>query len=145
MNLRITRIGKKGTLLVGAPRGRHIATLCIGGKKKNIPITARRQHDSICGMGGNFTGNKVANDDSLRMAVHHDDIEHLGAWMHQDRSQGDLPAKRLIGAQKQLLASLASSIKSAGNLRPAKRSIGKQAAVLSRERHALGDALIDDV
>ena len=57
----------------------------------------------------------------------------------------DLPLQRLIGAEQQLLAGLAARIERARNLRAAEGAVGQHAAVFARERHALRDALIDDV
>ena len=55
-----------------------------------------------------------------------------------------LPAKRLIRAEQQLLAGLAAGVKRARNLRAAKGAVGEQAAIFSRKRDALRDALVDD-
>ena len=57
----------------------------------------------------------------------------------------DLPHHRLIGAEQQLLAGLAARVEGPRHLRAAERPVVEQAAVLARERHALRDALIDDV
>ena len=57
----------------------------------------------------------------------------------------DLPLERLVGAEEQLLAGLAAGVERARHLRAAERAVGQQAAVLARERHALRDALVDDV
>ena len=46
---------------------------------------------------------------------------------------------------QQLLAGLAARVEGARDLRAAERSVVEQAAVLARERHALRDALVDDV
>ena len=78
------------------------------------------------------------------MPVDHDEIEHFGLRKHLHGAGGDLPAKRLISAEQELLAGLAARIKRARNLRAAERAIGEQPAVFARERHALLDALVDD-
>ena len=57
----------------------------------------------------------------------------------------DLPLERLVRAEQQLLAGLAARVERARDLRAAERAVGEQAAVLARERHALRDALVDDV
>jgi hypothetical protein len=51
----------------------------------------------------------------------------------------------LVGAEQELLAGLAAGVERAAHLRAAERAVGEQAAVLAGERHALGDALVDDV
>ena len=57
----------------------------------------------------------------------------------------DLPHHRLIGAEQQLLAGLAARVERPRDLRAAERPVVEQPAVLARERHALRDALVDDV
>ena len=53
--------------------------------------------------------------------------------------------ERLIGAEQELLAGLAAGVERARHLRAAEGAVVEQAAVFARERHALGDALVDDV
>ena len=53
--------------------------------------------------------------------------------------------ERLVGAEQQLLTGLAAGVERARHLRAAERPVVEQAAVLAGERHALGDALVDDV
>jgi hypothetical protein len=65
--------------------------------------------------------------------------------VHLDGACFDLSAQRLIGAEQQLLTGLATGVEGAGDLRTSKRSIVEQAAVLTREGHALRHALINDV
>src|SRR5207248_3006595 len=48
-------------------------------------------------------------------------------------------------AGEELLAGLAPGVERARHLRPSERAGVEQAAVLPRERHALGDALVDDL
>ena len=50
MNLRVARIREKRAALIGAPRGRDIAVLRVGGQEKDIAVTARRQHNGIRGV-----------------------------------------------------------------------------------------------
>ena len=57
----------------------------------------------------------------------------------------DLAHQRLVGAEQQLLAGLAARVERARHLRAAEGAVVEQAAVLARERHALRDALVDDV
>ena len=57
----------------------------------------------------------------------------------------DLARERLVGAEQQLLAGLAARVERARHLRAAERAVVEQAAVLAGERHALRDALVDDV
>ena len=57
----------------------------------------------------------------------------------------DLPLQRLVGAEQQLLAGLAAGVEGARHLGAAEGAVVEQAAVLAGERHALRDALVDDV
>ena len=54
-------------------------------------------------------------------------------------------ARGLVGADQQLLTGLATGVEGARDLHPAERAVVEQAAVLAGERHALRDALVDDV
>ena len=57
----------------------------------------------------------------------------------------DLPHHRLVGAEQQLLTGLPARVERAGYLGATERPVVEQPAVLARERHALRDALVDDV
>ena len=57
----------------------------------------------------------------------------------------DLALQRLVGAEQQLLAGLAAGVEGARDLRATEGAVVEQAAVLAGERHALRDALVDDV
>ena len=88
---------------------------------------------------------ETASDDSLGVSVDHDEVEHLGLRKHLHGAGRDLAAKRLITAEQKLLTGLAARVKRARDLRAAKRTVGQQAAIFARKRHALFDALVDDV
>ena len=92
-----------------------------------------------------LAGDQIAGDDAARLAVDDDQVEHLGAGEHGHLAGGDLAHQGLIGAEQQLLAGLAAGIEGPRNLRAAEGAVGQRAAVLAGERHALGDALVDDV
>ena len=65
--------------------------------------------------------------------------------IHLHFAEADLPFERLIGADQKLLARLSARVERAGHLRAAEGPVRQRAAVLARERHALRDALVDDV
>ncbi len=56
----------------------------------------------------------------------------------------DLAGQGLVGAEQELLAGLAAGVERAAHLGAAEAAVVEQAAVLAGERHALGDALVDD-
>src|SRR6267142_3556586 len=145
MNLRVARICEESAFLVSAPRCGHVATFGIGRKEENVSIAARRQDDSISSMRSDFAVDQIASDNSFGMSVDHDELQHFCARKHLHCAQRNLPAKRLISAEEQLLAGLAARVKSARDLRATKRAIRQQTPVLAGERNALGDALVDDV
>ena len=77
--------------------------------------------------------------------VLHDEVEHLGAVVELDVAEVHLAGERLVRAEQQLLAGLAPGVERAAHLRATERAVVEQAAVLAGERHALRDALVDDV
>ena len=79
------------------------------------------------------------------LPVDDDQVEHLAAGEQLHPLLVHLPHQRLVGAEQQLLAGLAARVEGSRDLRAAERAVVEQAAVLARERHALGDALVDDV
>ena len=88
---------------------------------------------------------RFLHDDAARLAVDEDQIEHLAPGEQPDRLRVHLSHQRLVRAEQQLLAGLAARVERARDLRAAERSVVEQAAVFAGERHALRDALIDDV
>src|ERR1700685_4106168 len=96
-------------------------------------------------MGVDLTGDEIARDDAARVTVDDDEIEHLRARIHGDGAGLHLALQSLVGAQQKLLPGLASCIERPRYLRATERAIRQGAAVFTSKRHALRDALIDDV
>src|SRR5262245_47112016 len=90
-------------------------------------------------------GDQIACHDATRLPVDDDQIEHLGPGEHLDLSRCDLTQERLIRSEQKLLSRLAAGVKRTRYLCATERTVREQAAVLPRERHALRDALVDDV
>ncbi len=145
MDLRVARVGKQRSALVGAPDGGHIGALGVGGEIVDVAVSAGAEDDRIGKVGGDRAGDQVARDDAASLAVDDDQVEHLGARMHGDGAGVDLAFKRLVSAEQQLLAGLAASVESARDLGAAERAVGKRAAVFTGEGNSLGYALVDDV
>ena len=145
MDLREARIGEEGAPLVRAPRGRDVAVHRVGGEVVDRSVAARREQHRVAGPLLQFTGREVARDDAARLAVDQHDIEHLPLRHQRDGAGIDLPHHRLVGADQQLLAGLTARVERARHLGATEGTVVEQAAVLAGERHALGDALIDDV
>ena len=85
---------------------------------------------------------EVSGDDAAGLAVDDDDLEHLVPGVHLDRLGRDLALEGLVGADEQLLP---AGIEGARDLDAAEGAVVEQPAVLTSERDALGDALVDDV
>src|SRR5207237_5044261 len=90
-------------------------------------------------------GDQIAGNDSFRLTVDDDDVEHLVARIHFHRTERDLTLERLECAEKKLLPGLAARVERAGDLHATERPVLQKAAILARQRHALSYRLIDDV
>ena len=113
VDLCIARVGEESAFFVRAPGGGDVAPFGVGGKKEDIAIAASGEHDGVTGVRGDFTGDQIANDDALGMAIDSDEIEHFGTGKHLDRTESDLAAEGLVSAKEQLLAGLAARVKGA--------------------------------
>ncbi len=145
MDLRVAGIRKQRAALVRAPACRHIRSLRIGRQVIDIPVAARRQHHRVRNVGRDLARHQVARHDAARLAVDHDQVQHLGARQHLHRARMHLPLQRLVGAQQQLLPCLSARVEGARHLRSAKRPVGQRATVLARKRNTLRHALVDDL
>ena len=137
-------LAKSAPFFVSAISGGDVATARVGRKIKGVAVSAGGEHDRVGRVLVDLTREQIARDDSLGVTIDDDEVEHLGLRKHLHGAGGDLPAKRLITTEQQLLAGLAARVKRPRNLGAAEGTIGEQAAVLAREGHALFDALIDD-
>ena len=111
MNLGEAGITKERATFISAIGSGDVATACVGRKKKNIAVTAGREHYRISGEGIDFAGTKIAGDDPLGMTIDQHEVEHLGLREHFHRAEGDLPAEGLIRPEQKLLAGLAAGVK----------------------------------
>ena len=145
VNLREAGVREIGAALVGAPRRRHVRVHGVRGEVIGRPVAARRQDHGVADVLLDRAGHQVPDGDAARPAVDDDDVEHLAAGKQPDALLVHLPHQRLVGAEQELLARLAARIERARDLRAAERPVVEQPAVLARERHALRDALVDDV
>ncbi len=145
VDLRVAGVREQGAALVRAPRRRDVRVHGVGREVIHRAVAAGRENDGVGRVLFDLARRQVARDDAARLAVDHDEVEHFAAGVQRDGLLVYLPHQRLIGADKQLLAGLAARVERARDLRTAERSVVEQAAVLARERHALRDALVDDV
>ena len=99
----------------------------------------------MCAEPFDFARHEVAGDDAAGLAVNKHQVEHLMARIAFHRPFGYLPVERRISAEQKLLSRLAAGIEGTRYLRAAERTVGEQPAVVACERHALCDALVDDI
>src|SRR5260370_21411110 len=92
-------------------------------KKKNVAVTAGGEDHRVTGMGADFTGDEIADNNPFGMALHHNNVQQLLARKHLHPTERDLAGQSLVGTQEQLLASLAPGVKGAGNLGASEGSI----------------------
>ena len=95
-------------------------------------------------MGLDFTGDQITGDDSLRVTIHKDKVEHLGVLMHLDSTKADLSTQCRVGPKQELLAGLPFGIECSGNLGSPERTICQFSTVFTGKGNALGDALVDN-
>src|SRR3712207_6068226 len=131
-----------GALAVRPPGGGAVGSHRVGGEEEDVAVAAAGEHDDVGEVGLDLTGDHVADDDPAGAAVDHDQLHHLVSGVAPHCAGRDLTLQRLIGADQQLLAGLATRVEGAGDLHPAERPVVEQTAVLPREGDALGDALV---
>src|SRR4029453_18756262 len=144
VNLGKTGVAEEGAAFVSAIGGGDVATACVGGEEKDVAVTASGKNNGITGKGIDLAGAKVARDNSLRMTVDQDQVEHFRLRKHFHGAKSDLATQCLIGAKQKLLTGLTASIKGPRYLRTAERTIGQNTAVFAGKGDPLLGALIDD-
>ena len=116
MNLGKTGIGEEGATFVGAIGSGDIAAARISREEKDVTVATGGENDSIARDGANRARAQVACDNSLGMTIDQHQIEHFSLWKHFDFPSRYLAAESLVGAEQQLLASLAARVKRARDL-----------------------------
>ena len=79
MDLREAGIGEQRAALVRAPDGGGVRALGVGGQVVDVAVSAGAQHHGVGDVRFDLAGDQVARDDAARLAVDHDQVEHLGA------------------------------------------------------------------
>jgi hypothetical protein len=125
MDLRVAGIGKVGTLAVSPPSGRDVATHGIGGKVKDISVTAgaKKHRVSPC-MSFDLSGHEVAGDDAFGMSIDDDDFQHFRASVHFHTATSDFFIQGRVSAEQELLAGLATGIEGAADLSTTEGAVG---------------------
>jgi hypothetical protein len=145
VNLREAGVSEERAAPVGAPDGGGVRALGVGREIVDIAVAARGENDRIAQLHRKLAGDQVAGDDAARLAVDHNQVQHLRTRVHLHLAGVDLPLQCLIGAQQKLLAGLSASIEGARDLRATKGAILERTAVFTSEGNSLRDALVDDV
>ena len=145
VDLRVAGVGHVRAALVRAPDGGDVAVLRVGGEEEDVAVAAGGEHHRVGAVRVDRPVEQVAGDDADGAPVLHHEVEHLGAVVQRDVAERDLVRERLVGTEQQLLAGLAARVERARHLRATERAVVEEAAVLTGERHALRDALVDDV
>ena len=146
MDLGVARVGERRPLLVGPPDGRGVAALGVGGEVEDGAVAAGGQDHGVGGVATRsapVTRSRATIPRAWPSTTTRSSISCRGYIV--DRAEADLPLQRLVGAEQELLAGLAAGVEGPRDLGAAERAVGQHAAVLAGERHALGDALVDDV
>ena len=145
MDLRVARVRHERAPAVRPPDRGDVRLLRVRRQEEDVPVAAGGHHDGVPRVRHDVAGDEVAGHDPDGASLVDHQVEHLGAVVQRDRAQVDLTHEGLVGADQQLLAGLAPGVEGAGHLRPTEGPVVEQPAVLTGERHTLGDALVDDV
>ena len=145
VDLAVAGVGEIGALAVSLHGGGAVGPHGVGGEEICVAITAGADDHGMGEISLDGARDEVADNDAARAAIDDDDVEHLAAGEELDRAVLDLLREGGVGAEEELLARLTLGVERAGDLRSAEGAVGEEAAVLARERHALGHALVDDV
>ena len=70
-------------------------------------------------------GNEISDDNTARISIYHDQIQHFTAREHPDLADSDLPHEGTVCPEKELLSGLSSCIESSGDLGSSKRTVSK--------------------
>jgi len=144
MNLRKARISEICTLLVALPCGGTIGIHGISREEEGTAVASGSDYYGMRAESLELTGNEVAGDDTLGLAVDDDEVEHLVARITLYSPGRDLTVKSCICAEKKLLASLASGIESTAYLNSSEGAVGEISAIFTSERNSFRYTLVDD-
>ena len=130
---------------MGPPGRRDVAAHGVGRQVEHAAVAAGGHDDGVRLVAFQLAGDQVAHDDAARLAVDEHQVQEFLADVELDVAQAHLAHHGLVGAQQQLLARLAAGVERARNLGAAEGAVLQESAVVAREGHAQGHALVDDV
>ena len=111
----------------------------------HIAVAPGAQHDGIRGVRFHLPSRQVSDDDAACQSVYNNQFQHFTASEQLNLAHTNLPHHGLVSTEQQLLAGLSARIKRSRNLSTAERSVRQTSAIFASERHALSNALINDV
>jgi hypothetical protein len=147
MDLRVAGIAKAAPALVSTPDGGGVRALGVGGEIEDVAVPSGGEKHGVGKAGKTglpVTRSRVTMPRALpSMTTMRSSISVRGNIVTVPVL--DLAFERLVSAEQKLLSGLAAGVESARDLRAAEGAVGERSAIFARERHALGDALVDDV
>src|SRR5438045_9459522 len=99
MNLGEARITEERATFISTIGSCDVAAARVGGKEKDVAVAASGQNDGVASERTDSARSQIARDNSFRVAIDHNQIEHLGLGKHLDCADPDMSAKRLIRSQ----------------------------------------------
>ena len=109
----------------------------------NLQKAAARP-DGMSGIALEGASDEVAGDDTLRLTVHHHEIQHLMTRICCHAAGRNFLVEGCVCTEKQLLSGLAAGIESTAYLHSSERTVGKISAVLACEGNTLRHTLVND-
>ena len=145
MDLRVAGVGEVRAALRRPPRRGDVRVLRVRRQVEDVAVAAGREHDRVTRHREHLAGVEVAAHDAggAPSLTTRSSISVRGYSVH--RARVHLAHQRLVRTEQELLARLAPRVERARHLRATERPVVEQSAVLACERHALRDALVDDV
>ena len=113
MDLREAWVGERGAAAVRAPGRGDVAAHRVGREEVDVAVAAGCEHHGVGGVALDLAGDEVPGDDPARLAVDEDDVQQLVAVVDGRPALGDLPLKRRVRAEEELLAGLAAAVERA--------------------------------
>ena len=144
VDLREAGVCEESALAVGLHRGGAVGVHRVRGQEIGISVTTGSEDHGVGAEALDLTGHEVAGDDTLRLAVDDDEVQHLVARIALHGAGGDFLVQGRISAEKQLLTGLSAGVEGTAHLDTAEGAVRQISAVFTGERNALRDALVDD-
>src|SRR5512140_569102 len=144
MNLREAGVSEQCAFLMSAPDSRGVTRLGVRRKIEGIAVAARRENDSIRRIRFDSSVNEVAGNDTPRLSIYNNKIQHFAARIQLHSPEFDLATQGRICTEEKLLSGLSTGIECPGQLGAAEGTVVQVSCIVPSEGNALRDALVDD-